>query len=148
MISQWQEPGTTAQRVTVAVVLPSGATSGDFKVRVIEDGDMLEVTVNWPRPLVDISYMHKKWLLQDPTFTTHHPKFIGFESSLRKLRESVSINVSSVARIRLPITVQPTIVDSFNLGWKDDTCRMVYVDLKAIEEDYAVMNDTKEFEEV
>lgn len=148
MISQWQEPQTTAQRVTVAVVLPSGIYSGDFKFRVVDDGDVLEFTVNWPKPLIDISYMHKKWLVQNISFTNHHPKFLGFESSLRKLRSNVLSNVSSVARIGLPITVQSTVDQSYNLAWKDDACRMVYIDLKAVEEDYAVQNNISIFEEV
>jgi len=60
MLYVWQEPGTTAKRISVAIILPSGVDSGGFQVRVIEDGDVLQLTVDWPRPLVDISFMHKK----------------------------------------------------------------------------------------
>lgn len=60
MISHWQEPGTTIPRLTVAIVLPSGVGAGDFKYRVVEEGNVLELTVDWPKPLVDITCMHKK----------------------------------------------------------------------------------------
>lgn len=147
LISIWQEPSTTAKRITVSIILPSGVNAGDFTIRIIEDGDVLELTVDWPKPLVDISFMHKKWL-QDyaSNFTDFHPKFLGFEASLRKLRENLSDKVVSVARIGLPFSVQSHIESKHNIGFRDDTSRLVYVDLKAVEEKYAIVNDVSEFE--
>ena len=148
LISQWQEPETTTQRVTVAIILPSGIQAGSFKTRVIEEGDVLEMTVDWPRPLVDIEFMHRKWInnCSENGFTTYHPKFLGFEATLRQMCENRSDTVRSVARIGLPITVQAHITDTNNIEFHDDTSRMVYIDLKAIEEDYAVVKNTSEFE--
>lgn len=124
LISQWQEPGTTTARLTVAIILPSVIGADDFKLRVIEDGDILELTVDWPRPLVGISFMHKKWMLLSDSgkssFTNYHPKFLGFEGTLRQLRSNMNDNVTSVARIPLPISVQTQIKDLHNIAWKDD----------------------------
>ncbi|MEM6687231.1 MAG: hypothetical protein AAF617_15725 [Bacteroidota bacterium] len=150
LISQWQEPVTTTKRVTVAIILPSGVGVGAFKVRVIEEGDVLELTVNWPKPLVDIEFMHRKWMSQDEgkLVTSVSPKLLGFEKTLRQMRNNRSETVSSVARIGLPITVQSHIESKYNIAWKDDHSRMVYVDLKAVVDDYATVNDTNDFDVV
>lgn len=142
LISYWQEPGTTLPRLTIAIVLPSGAGPGYFKYWVIEEGNVLELTVDWSQPLIDISCMHKKWLVRPgSTFNTFHPKYFGFEAALRKLRQTMSSTVSSVARIGLSITVQTYIEvqDKHNLAWLDNTTRMVY--------EYSVIKETSEFEE-
>lgn len=49
-------------RITVVLVLPSGAESGYFSVHIVEDGHFLEHTLKWPAPLVDLEVMHKKRL--------------------------------------------------------------------------------------
>lgn len=147
LLSVWQEPGTTAKRLAVAILLPSGVGAGDFTVRVIEDGDVLEISVDWPKPLVEISFMHKKWLLMDDSrFTDFHPKYLGFEVSLRGLRENINDKVTSTARIGLPFSVQSHIDSKHNLAYKDNNSRLVYVDLKAADESYALLNDISEFE--
>lgn len=154
LISQWDENITTCPMATVAIVLPSGVGAGDFKIQVIEDGDVLELTVTWPTPLVDIEEMHLKWLKCDDSgkpisteITRHHPKILGFQKKLRMIREHFNKTPESVARFGLPFTVQPQPVSQYNLGWKNNTCRMVYVDLRSISNNYASINDSKDFEE-
>ena len=44
--SEWEEALTTVQMLSVSIVLPSGVGSKDFMIRVIEDGDVLEITVD------------------------------------------------------------------------------------------------------
>ena len=94
--------------------------------------------------------MHKKWLNRASTdrFEPYHPKYLGFEKALEKLRKSSSDHVKSVARIPLPHPVLSHIEKKYNLRWKGDSTRMLYVDLKANIEDYAVANDTESFEEL
>lgn len=153
LISQWDEAITTCEMLSVAIVLPSGVGPGDFKVRVIEDGDVLELTVSWPMPLVNIEMMHAKWLKCDEQgklistdVTPHHPKILGFQKKLRMVREHLEKTPESVARFGLPITVQQQVVDQFNLGWVNDTTRMVYVDLRSVQNNYASVNDKNAFE--
>jgi len=43
--------------------------------------------------------------------------------------------------------VQTHIESKTNLGFKDSGTKLVYVDLKAMAEKYAVVNDDEEFEE-
>lgn len=81
-MSIWQEPGTTTKRITAANILPSGVGTGNFKERVIEEGDVLELVVYWPKPLVDVHFMHRKWLGQDYSFNSN-PRNFGWKTSIQ-----------------------------------------------------------------
>ena len=72
LMSEWQEPRTTLQRLSVAIILPSGIGPGQFKLKIVDEGDCLELTVDWQTPLIDISIMHKKGLATG--LSDVHPK--------------------------------------------------------------------------
>lgn len=144
LMSEWQEPRTTLKCLTIAIILPSGVGPGHFKLQVVEEGECLEVTVDWPSPLTDIPMMHKKWFGNG--LSDVHPKILGFESALKMLRTNRIDAVRSTARIGLPFTVQPNLNGQHNLAWRDNSTRMVYLDLKAVVDDYANINDIQDFE--
>lgn len=82
--SYWEEAVTTCQMVSIAIVLPSGVSN--FDVSVVDDGDVLLLDVDWPKPLVDIEYMHAKWLKEDEDgqkistdITPQTPSFLVFK---------------------------------------------------------------------
>lgn len=79
-------------------------------------------------------------------FTDFHTTFFGFESALHNLCSDVYTYISSTARIAIPFSVQFNIGSSHNIGYKDDSSRMVYIDLHAIVEDYATMEKSSSFE--
>lgn len=145
-MSTWKEPGTTTKRIKVATVFPSGVGEGYFKVRVSDDSDALEIVVDWPRPLVDIHFLDKKWLHQDTSYTDFHPKFLGFETALCNVRNNVYNTVTSTARVGLPFTVQSRIISSAILTYKESSTHMLYIDLRAIVENYATFKNTSSFE--
>lgn len=140
----WQEPRTTRDCISVAIILPSGVGPGNFKVQVAEAGDCIDLTVTWPDVLTDARLLHKKWLVTDE-ISDVHPKILGFEASLKRMRKSCDDNVFSKARIGLPITVESHI-EKFNIGWRDNDTRVLYLDLKALAEDYGTQNDTTTLE--
>lgn len=148
IISVWKEPGTTNNRISLAILLPSGVTVGNFSYRVLEGGREFELTVRWPDPMVDLDMMHKKWLTEDGPgrMEKYHPKYIGFEHALKVFRSRSSDRVESLARIALPFAVQTHIECRNNLGWREDRSRMLYVDLKAYEQQYAEIKDENSFE--
>lgn len=112
-----KEPGTTTKRISVAIVLPSAVGAGDFRIRIIEDGDVLKLSVDLPKILMDISFLDKKWLLrQENTFNSFYTKVLGFEATLRNLRENENQKVVHAASIGLPFSVQSHIVDKYNIG--------------------------------
>jgi len=131
LVSVWREPETLARRISVAIILPSGIDKRGFSIRVSNDGGYLELTVTWPTPLVRVETMHKKWLVSEgeDDFEKYHPKVMGFDMPLQNLRKRTSDSVKSVARIPLHFLVQSQ-MENYNLAWKDNTARMVYVDLR------------------
>lgn len=148
VLSVWTEPRTTTKCITLAIVLPSGVGSGKFSCRVVDGGEYVELTVMWPNPLIDIETMHRKWIQADSQtdFKLYHPKVIGFQNALKQLRIRSSDIIESTARIPLPFVVQTHIYGKYNLAWRDSTTRMVYLDLKGVVEEYAVLNDAESFE--
>lgn len=148
LTSYWVEPGTTNRMVSVAIVLPSGVGPEDFSVRVVEGGRELELKVEWPVPLVNLEMLHKKWTDSNKPdrMEKYHPKFLGFEACLKKFRQHSRHIVESIARFALPFPVQTHIVNQYPLGWLQSACRMIYVDLKAYEEEYALERNENSFE--
>ena len=149
LISQWQEKLTMIKRLTVAIILPSGVGSGQFSLRVGEGGRHLELMIRWPKPLIDIYKMHKKWLTNErQNYKDYHPEFTGFVEALRNYRARSVDWIESHTRIFLPYVVETHIQEKHNLAWVDDTTKMLYVRLRAFVEQYAVENDTEEFVEM
>lgn len=62
LFSDWVQPGTTTRRLTVAILLPSGITTGKLFVQVQEDENHLQFTVRWPKPLLNLKHLHRKLL--------------------------------------------------------------------------------------
>lgn len=60
LLSTWKEPRTTNDRISLAINLPSGVDVGDFSYRVVEGGREFEISVIWPKPLVDPTVLHKQ----------------------------------------------------------------------------------------
>lgn len=146
-VSIWKEPETMTRRITLAVILPSGVDAGGFSLRVVDGGQFLEITVKWPRPLIDLNLMHKKWLGgPDSTYQVYHPEFIGFQEGMKKLRQKSTDWIESLARIPLPFPVETHIHDKHNLAWRDDSTKLLYIRLKASVEQYAVNSDKEQFE--
>lgn len=148
LISTWTEPDSTNQCVTVAVVLPSGVGSGGFSVRVLENGRELELVVRMPKQLQDMKLLHRKWLRSTryDRMEPYHPKIVGFQNALKELRQHTEDFVESTARIALPISVQTHIFAKYNMSWRDDTTKLLYLDLKAPVENYGILQDDNSFE--
>lgn len=148
LISVWTEPGSTTRCVSVAVLLPSGIDAGHFAVRVAEGGRQLDVNVQWPSALSNLEQLHRKWLTAEGSdkMEMYHPKYLGFENALKAHRERCVDTVESSARITLPFAVQTHVYGKYNLGWRENTARMVYIDLKAYEEHYGILQDDNSFE--
>lgn len=87
------------------------------------------------------------WLQKyDSTFIDFHPKFLGFEATLRILRENVKDKVVSVARIGLQFSVQSHIESKHDIEFKDESSLLAYIDLKAVKEKNALYHEIREFE--
>lgn len=54
--------------------------------------------------------------------------------------------IESTASIALPFAIQTDVVQRYNLAWKEDNKRIVYVELKDYEEINHVLSDENLFE--
>lgn len=147
--SQWVEPGSTTRMVTVAMVLPTGVGKGQFDVKVLDGGREVELKVMLPEPLSNLRMLHRKWVetaKDGSKMQMYHPKVLGFEASLKQFRKHSNEKIEATARIALPFPVQNHIAKRDNLGWLDNDCKVVYIDLKAHDDEYLVTRDENSFE--
>lgn len=47
-------------------------------VRAMEDVEVIELAVDWTKPLVDVQILHRKWAA-DANYSTFYPMFSGFK---------------------------------------------------------------------
>lgn len=108
IISNWVELETTTKVLFVAIILPSGTSTGKFTVRVSKDGCALEVKMKWFYFLVDVEHLYKKWLCSEgfDHLEVYHPKMIFFENILKSFRSDRSDLIESTSRINLHFQVQ------------------------------------------
>ncbi len=108
--------------------------------------------MTWLVPFVDLEALHQKWVRpsdseSSPKFTMYHPAVLALENALKSKRDRASDNVSSFARIDLPVPVQTQIESETNLLFKASGTKLVHVELKVLTETYAIVKDEDEFEE-
>ena len=148
IMPSWAEPAAAAKRLT-AIPLPSGMGAGGFSIRIADDGEHLELRVAWPKPLAESRALHRKWLpkegeeLHVEKGSSLKLKFLGFEKSLKRLRERNEQAASSAAQISLPLPVQPHITQKRNTSWSHSPALTARVDLKAFAEDQALASDAE-----
>lgn len=144
LLSTWKEPKTLTPTTTFALALSSGVENGGFPSRVALNGMALELVVKCPKPQVDLDMMHEKWLM-NPTvrFEKYHPKYTGFSEKMKSFRVRSFDWIESKALINLPFCVQSFILLKRNMPWRDDSTRMVYIRLKAADEQYAILMSRK-----
>lgn len=61
-------------------------------------------------------------------------------------RDESSDWIEPKALINFPFFVESFILHKHNMTWRDDSTRMVYILLKAADEQYAITNDKEGFE--
>ena len=132
------------QKVSVAIHLPSSLLERpqDWDFRVSEDGLALEITVQWPRCITDMLYLHKSWLSHDYKGYINHSRVLSFLPFLRRLRSKSNQKVTSSCSIALPFAVKPDVTimrrNRKFLWWRETSQKVLYVTLEAPEKEYLV----------
>lgn len=133
-IGAWQEPDENDNRyVSVAILMFTGQDkTTSFSVNVV-DGEYLEYSIAWPRPLCDTNLLHRKWISGEGRNTRkleyYHPMircFLPFISRIRGNREKMV----TTARIPLPFPVE-TNVDQHLLKFPNTSARILYCMMRA-----------------
>ncbi len=105
-----REDGMT-EKLTLLVCLPCAIDYEADRVEVINEGQSLEVTVEWPQIMLDPESMMSPFINDPnwPRYTVDHPKIVAFEKSLKNLRMSAGKKrdepMTSTARIKFPFQV-------------------------------------------
>lgn len=68
------------------------------------------------------------------------------ENAKRGMRARATERVLSISRMPLPIQVQTNIEEKLSLPFQKSETKMLYVDLKAIAEPSAIVEDNEKFE--
>lgn len=84
----------------------------------------------------------QKWLTYETgescALCKYHPKFLGFGLFLKLLRKRAYDPIESVGRVALRIPVQQHIFSRTHLGCYDSPARVIYVHLKAPDNNYGM----------
>lgn len=75
-----------------------------------------------------------------------HPNFRDSDSFLQQFRQTAEDKIEASAWNTLPFPVQHHIGKHNNLTWIDDDFKIVYIDLKAHDDECSVMRDKHSFE--
>lgn len=103
--------------------------------------------------MINLSMKHLKWLRpsqtdETPRFITSHPAVIAFKNELKKRREWATEYVVSTDCLSLPFAVQTQIEEKSNLFFVSSIAKVVYVELKAMNDSYTTVNDADKFEQL
>lgn len=151
LVSQWMDPLTTRMCLSAAILLPSGVggRDHDYKVRVVDRGTALLVSIRWPTPITNVPLLHQLWMntSRRDRMTSFHPKLGGFEMALRQLRSTMEDEVWVSARIVLPFAVETELVIT-PLFWRDLEVRLIYLDARAAQDEYTTTTRRSAFMEM
>lgn len=104
--------------------------------------------MHWPIEFSDVYLHHQKWWNRNSAdrLESYHPKILGFESALKSLHPTCSRSAKSRAHIPLAFTLHTEEASHSRIKIKRRPTRLLYVDLKATVEQYAVTDDNDAFE--
>ena len=119
----------------------------------VENGGLvLKLTVQWPSVMLDMPFLHSKWLKSQNShirpFKKFDSQFLAFEAALRGLRERVTDVIESASRFPLLFPVETHVNSITPLSHSESVSRVFYVTLRAYAESYTVVNNATEFTEI
>ena len=141
----WRDVSSLGQRVSVGIFLHSGVGSGRFVVRVLSCGRKLQVLVKWPPEVQNVQSLFKKFLDDSPLeYSITHPEIRAIQDSLASIRDEQGLrpsdDIESLYEIEIPVQVETTVSEQYNLGWKDSPTRVVLIRLRVAESKDGFLN--------
>jgi len=125
MQTTWIDPANGfAERVTVAVAIPSGLGANEVEIGLGDGGKSMEIECQLPAPLTTPDLLFRAYVNNesDKNYTKYHPEVVAFEQNLKALRTELgqkrSERISSKAKILLPFPVVETKIDKVIVPFK------------------------------
>lgn len=133
---------------SVVINLSSGITEGMFKLRVVNDGMALQLLVDWPKYIRDITKLHVKWLRPGYTdsISSYHPPCVSFQNDLKEIRSHALQKFQSSCLFKLPSAVRADLSRQHNLVLTPHETIVVYVYMREVSNEYAERQNYKAFE--
>lgn len=116
--SVWTSKASKQEFLSVLIWLPSGignnSDAAKYGLRVVDEGNCLEVSILWPKHVSDITVLMKSAAcagckLEDSEIT-------GFEAATATVQSSNVQSIESKGFIPLPYTVTPNTKERYNLN--------------------------------
>lgn len=126
--SIWFERGT-AQRLTLAIWLPSGAKKKDFTFNISENGSHLEISITLPTFLSDPLQLHQHWI-SEISKVDYHPVILGFQKTLMEFRRRKSEEKTSTGYIELPLSVESHFQTKTKLSFMNGSYNILYLTMR------------------
>jgi hypothetical protein len=122
-------------RVVLVIVLASGVgdkNSKDVQLHTEKSASELVITITWPKFVCDIKELHQLFTEEEKQLDNFVLRKQALVQQMAMMRPTKNDPLKSVARIPLPIEVEPNIHESAwrFIGDKKGT-RVLYIDLKA-----------------
>ena len=138
-IAEWKEKSTKRKCVSIAILLPSGATQikGNMTTFVDDLGLHLIVEFRWPKAFAKADKLHVQWIQGANGITkieNYHPRIAPFQDSTDKLRTKNGKDTISTVRVGLPFPARPRLTEKYFLGWEQSDEVALYCTLEALEE--------------
>lgn len=98
---------------------------------MIYDGNILEITVRWAIPLLNLQTLHRKWIYSpDIRYNAYHTEFDGYAEAQRCLQTKCTESLHSTSFFSLLFLVQTCIHEKHNSALRDDGTKLVFVRLR------------------
>ena len=142
-VSVWKDPTSKDQRVSMAILLPTGIgeNPGDLKL-FVEDDEIFKITIRWPSAMVSVPQLMQRWLSsqEEPEMKDYHPQVQGFYSFLENFQSKEGDPIYSTARIGLPFSMNPDF-ERILLGSEGTKQIVLFVTLGAPDHNYKKNDD-------
>eukprot|EP00171_Calliarthron_tuberculosum_P003541 IDg3541t1 len=133
MLGSWKDPRTKDDKISIAVLLPSGISEhpGDIVATVVDDWFM-QLSVTWPTSFMSTVQLMHIWLQGDGVekIEDYHPHFQSFSAFRERFQTSEEDKIHSVARIPLPFAVKSDF-EQHLLGWHGTSQTVLFLILSA-----------------
>lgn len=128
------------------VALQTGVENGQFDVKALYGGRDVELNVMFPKLPLNLRMPHRKLVemsWEARLMQIYHQNVLGFEGTVKQFREHASDKIEAMAHVALPFPMQQHIKKRDHFGCLDNYCKVVFIDLKADDDEYLVRCEEK-----
>lgn len=139
LLSTWRDPRSRDGRISLIMVLPTGALDVDDAVHAeVITSKQVKVSISWPAPITDVQKLVAGVLAVEPSLDISHGTLMaqGFHDFLAQYREKELDSISSTCLIDLPFPVKPDF-DEQVLMFEDSGIQLYFLQFRAPEKNYA-----------